>query len=52
LIAALYNGAKEATISTEVTFEDGRKGRIEGDMMIIDLVPHKITPAPIREAAE
>ena len=26
LIDALYDGSKEADISTEVTFEDGRKG--------------------------
>ena len=32
LIKALYDGSKEADISTEVTFEDGRKGMIEGDV--------------------
>ena len=30
LIKALYDGSKEADISTEVTFEDGRKGAICG----------------------
>ncbi len=30
LIDALYDGSKEADISTEVTFEDGRKGVISG----------------------
>ena len=52
LIAALYDGSKDAHISTEVVFEDGRKGRIEGDMNIIDLQPHAAAPAPLREAAE
>ncbi len=28
LVKALYNGSKEADISTEVTFEDGRKGML------------------------
>ncbi len=29
LVTALYDGSKEADISTEVTFEDGRKGTIK-----------------------
>ncbi len=29
LISALYDGSKDADISTEVTFEDGRKGTLE-----------------------
>jgi long-chain acyl-CoA synthetase len=52
LIAALYNGSKDARISTEVTFEDGRKGKIEGEMNIIDMQIKAQTQAPIREAAE
>ena len=28
LITALYDGSREADISTEVTFEDGRKGML------------------------
>jgi long-chain acyl-CoA synthetase len=36
LIDALYNGAKEAYISTEVTFEDGRKGTISGTVRVAD----------------
>jgi long-chain acyl-CoA synthetase len=54
LIEALYNGSKDAGISVEVTFEDGRKGRIEGTMRIVDMKPHPV-PAPaeaVREAAE
>ena len=47
LIDALYNGAKECFIRTEVTFEDGRKGAIEANLTLMD-VP---TFAPVREAA-
>ena len=36
LIAALYDGSKEADISTEVTFEDGRKGMICARVKIRD----------------
>ncbi len=41
LIDALYNGAAEADISTEVTFEDGRKGTISARVKVRDcaLVP-------------
>jgi long-chain acyl-CoA synthetase len=37
LLAAFYNGSKEADISTEVTFEDGRKGRMSARLKIHDL---------------
>jgi long-chain acyl-CoA synthetase len=37
LIMALYNGAHEADISTEVTFEDGRKGMIAARIKIRDM---------------
>jgi long-chain acyl-CoA synthetase len=53
LITALYDGAKERQLSIEVTFEDGRKGKIDGDVRIVDM---KIYPnpstEPLREAAE
>ena len=41
LIDALYNGSSEADISTEVTFEDGRKGTISARVKVRDctLVP-------------
>jgi long-chain acyl-CoA synthetase len=50
LIKALYDGSKESDISTEVTFEDGRKGVIQGHVRIRDMTPyeHEIR----REAAE
>lgn len=36
LITAFYNGSTEQHISTEVTFEDGRKGSVDGDIKIRD----------------
>ncbi len=44
LIRALYDGSKEADISTEVTFEDGRKGTISARVKIRDM---KTEPAPV-----
>lgn len=37
LIAALYDGSSEADISTQVTFEDGRKGVISARVKIRDM---------------
>ena len=37
LVAALYSGAKEADIATEVTFEDGRKGTLAARVKIVDV---------------
>jgi long-chain acyl-CoA synthetase len=50
LIKALYDGSEEADISTEVTFEDGRKGTISARVKIRDV---KTEPAPgaLEEAA-
>ncbi len=36
LVEALYNGVHEADISTEVTFEDGRKGVISARVKVAD----------------
>lgn len=36
LIDAFYNGTTEQHIDTEVTFEDGRKGSVSGDIKIRD----------------
>ena len=53
LIKALYDGSKECRVSTEVTFEDGRKGVLDGDIKIVDM---KVYPGraaePLKEAAE
>jgi long-chain acyl-CoA synthetase len=34
LITALYDGSEHCEISVEVTFEDGRKGSLKGDLTI------------------
>jgi long-chain acyl-CoA synthetase len=39
VVDALYDGSRTAHVSVEVTFEDGRKGRIEGTMAIRDVAP-------------
>ena len=36
LIEAIYRGQPQVHVETEVTFEDGRKGRIEADLLIRD----------------
>ncbi len=48
LVAGLYDGSPRARISTEVTFEDGRKGMLSGDVEIRDMKTH---PAVGREKA-
>ena len=43
LISALYDGSREADISTEVTFEDGRKGTLSARVKIRDAA---VVPVP------
>ncbi|MEC9367767.1 MAG: AMP-binding protein [Pseudomonadota bacterium] len=50
LIKALYDGSKSCKIETEVTFEDGRKGKIRGDVKIVDMDVHGLVSR--KEAAE
>lgn len=53
LIAALYDGSPEADISTEVTFEDGRKGVISARVKIRDMKIYPVEKTTlIPEAAE
>lgn len=52
LIQALYDGSKECHISMEITFEDGRKGRIEGNVNIVDMPIHQPATPALKEAAE
>jgi long-chain acyl-CoA synthetase len=52
LITALYDGSPRCQIRTEVTFEDGRKGVIEGDVKIVDMMTYPPIKAARREAAE
>ena len=46
VVDALYDGSRSAHISVEVTFEDGRKGKIEGTMAIRDVAPAPAANAP------
>jgi long-chain acyl-CoA synthetase len=48
LIDAFYSGATEQHISTEVTFEDGRKGAVAGDVKLRDA---KVFPVSQEKAA-
>ena len=50
LAKGLYDGSEIADISTEVTFEDGRKGVISGRVKIMDLQPHAPAKAGSRAA--
>ena len=53
LIKGLYDGATSRHVATEMTFEDGRKGVVEGDVRIIDMDTYPSrAAAPTREAAE
>ncbi len=49
LIEALYSGADHCEISTEVTFEDGRKGTISADIVIRDVAD--ATHPPLAKAS-
>ena len=44
LIEGLYDEAAEATIAAEITYEDGRKGKLEGSCRIVDLAPFPAEP--------
>jgi long-chain acyl-CoA synthetase len=52
LVDALYDGSRSIHIKVDVTFEDGRKGTIEGDIEIRDLAPQPASaPARLRRVA-
>ncbi len=53
LAAGLFDGAKEVNASTEVTFEDGRKGAISGRVKIRDVkvYPSATVQVPMGKAA-
>jgi len=44
LIKALYDGSSEANISTEVTFEDGRKGVLAARVKVRDAKTVPVAP--------
>lgn len=50
LIDGLYSDAKSSFIEIEVTFEDGRKGKISGDLKIMDC--ETFAPSNKQQAAE
>ena len=50
LIEALYDGSSEKYVETEVTFEDGRKGKITATVKIGDAEMYPA--AGMKEAAE
>jgi len=52
LIEALYDGSMEKFVETEVTYEDGRKGRIKANVKIADAKTIPVAAPAIREAAE
>ena len=51
LIEALYDGSAEKTVETEVTYEDGRKGRIRATVKVEDAKVYPAVKADAREAA-
>ncbi len=51
LIEALYDGSTEKFVETEVTFEDGRKGKLSATVKIEDMQTHGAVETT-REAAE
>jgi long-chain acyl-CoA synthetase len=48
LVEALYSGAEQCHIETEVTFEDGRTGKLAANVRIVDA---EIYPAASRDVA-
>ena len=51
LITALYDGSQSCRIRIEVTFEDGRKGTIEGNVKIVDMKQHPVVAQAARKEA-
>jgi long-chain acyl-CoA synthetase len=47
LVKALYDGSQEADISTEVTFEDGRKGTISARVKVMDAAISPVAALPL-----
>ena len=51
LIEALYDGSTQKFVETEVTYEDGRKGRISATVRIEDAKTHQPARQDLSEAA-
>ncbi|MEL6481879.1 MAG: long-chain fatty acid--CoA ligase, partial [Pseudomonadota bacterium] len=52
LVDALYGGKDEIYTETEVTYEDGRKGKISATLKIRDVETFATSEAPSKVAAE
>jgi long-chain acyl-CoA synthetase len=50
LVEGLYSGATQAAIAAEITYEDGRKGKLVGSSKIIDMPIHAPTASRSRAA--
>jgi long-chain acyl-CoA synthetase len=50
LVAGLHDGSAMASVSTEITYEDGRKGVLNGSARIVEMTLHP-APSPRRERA-
>jgi long-chain acyl-CoA synthetase len=48
VVEALYSGAHQVDLTTEITYEDGRKARLNSTIAIDDVTP---VPQPAREPA-
>ncbi|MEA2872207.1 MAG: long-chain acyl-CoA synthetase [Hyphomicrobiales bacterium] len=51
LVTALYDGATVADVSTEMTFEDGRKGMLSARVAIRDMKTYPVPAKPLEQAA-
>ena len=51
LVDALYDGSKSLHVKLDVTFEDGRKGAIEGQVLIRDVDPSHARGRELRMAS-
>ncbi len=52
LIEALYDGSESKHVETEVTFEDGRKGKISATVQVCDVGVAPVAKPAILEAAQ
>jgi long-chain acyl-CoA synthetase len=51
LVRALYDGSQAADVSTDMTFEDGRKGTISARVAIRDVQTHPVPAKAMEKAA-
>jgi long-chain acyl-CoA synthetase len=51
LVTALYDGSNIADVATEVTFEDGRKGKLAARVAVRDAKTYPVPVKPLEQAA-